>query len=140
MPGCRFATLKRPVSSVVAVSSLFVPTFLTVTAAPGTTSLLGLLTTPPIEPVVVDCAKAIVLSASTNRHTKQPFTIFAILGNSLENELLNVVATRPAKKFAKLVPDKAFELCASESDFMPILNLQRESSVHSTRTKNLDLI
>src|SRR4030095_10863039 len=38
LPGWRLATLKRPVSSVVAESSLLVSTFLTVTAAPGTTS------------------------------------------------------------------------------------------------------
>src|SRR5215216_4848794 len=87
LPGCRFATLKRPVSSVVAASSLFVSTFLTVTEAPGTTSLFGLVTTPPIAPVVVDCAKAIALRASTIRHAKESFTIFDILGNSLSNEL-----------------------------------------------------
>jgi hypothetical protein len=61
-----------------------VPTFFTVTAAPGTTSLLGLLTTPPIEPVVVDCANATALIANTNKPTKQSFTIFDIQGNSLK--------------------------------------------------------
>src|SRR5690242_14595089 len=76
VPGRRFATLKRPVSSVVAVSSLLVPVFLTVTDAPATTSLLGLDTTPPIEPVVVDCANATALRANTNRLVKKYFTVF----------------------------------------------------------------
>src|SRR5215213_3040314 len=83
VPGGRFATLKRPVSSVVAVSSLLVPVFLTATVAPGTTSLLGLDTTPPIEPVVVDCANPTALTANTIRLIKKSFTIFDILGNSL---------------------------------------------------------
>src|ERR1051325_5252745 len=87
MPGCKLTTLYLPVSSVVAESSLLVSTFFTVTAAPGTTSLFGLVTTPPIAPVVVDCAKAIALRASTNRLTKKSLTIFDILGNSLGNEL-----------------------------------------------------
>src|SRR5574338_1481918 len=82
VPGCRFATLNRPVSSVVAVSCLLVPVFLTVTDAPGTTSLFGLLTTPPIDPVVVDCAEATALRPSNNRLIKKSFTVFDILGNS----------------------------------------------------------
>jgi len=40
------------------------------------------VTTPPIEPVVVDCAIAIALRASTSKHTKDSLTIFDILGNS----------------------------------------------------------
>src|SRR6185369_4520881 len=84
----RFETLKRPESSVVAVSSRLVPRFLTVTAAPETTSLFGFVTTPPIEPVVVDCANATALSASTIRLTKQTLTIFDIQGNSLNNWLV----------------------------------------------------
>src|SRR6185369_6564137 len=87
LPGCKLATLKRPVSSVVAESSLFVCVFFTVTEAPGTTSLFGLLTTPPIAPVVVDCAKAIAQRASTNRPASENFMIFDILGNSLLNRL-----------------------------------------------------
>jgi hypothetical protein len=65
------------------VSSLLVPTFFTDTAAPGTTSFAGLVTTPPIEPVVVDWAKAMALKDSTNKLTKNNFTIFDIQGNSL---------------------------------------------------------
>src|SRR6185295_1875061 len=86
-PGCKLATLKRPVSSVVAVSSLFVSTFLTVTEAPATTSLFGFVTTPPIAPVVVDCAKAIAQRAITSRPAKQNFIIFCILGNSLQKQV-----------------------------------------------------
>src|SRR5688572_29314614 len=82
-PGCRFATLKRPVSSVEAVSSLFVPVLRTVIVAPGTTSLLGLVTTPPIAPVVVDCANATALRAKTNTLTNRTLTILD-MGNSLE--------------------------------------------------------
>src|SRR6185503_6043721 len=73
--------------------------FLTVTDAPGTTSLAGLVTTPPIEPVVVDCARAIALRANTNRLTEKSFTIFDIPGNSLGNELtgkLRLVTTQDA--------------------------------------------
>jgi hypothetical protein len=58
---------------------------LTVTAAPGTTSLLGLLTTPPIAPVVVDWASATALKANTNRLTNKNFAVFDIQGNSLDN-------------------------------------------------------
>src|ERR1041384_2889033 len=61
--------------------------FFTVTDAPGTTSLLGLDTTPPIEPVVVDCANATALSANTSKLTKQSFTIFDIQANSLNKWL-----------------------------------------------------
>src|SRR5262249_36685896 len=64
--------------------SLFVPIFFTVTAAPATTSLFGLVTTPPIEPVVVDCANAIALKANTIRPMNKNLTLFAIQGNSLE--------------------------------------------------------
>src|SRR5690242_14737804 len=85
-PGCKLATLKRPVSSVVAESSLFVSTFLIVTAAPGTTSLFGLVTTPPIAPVVVDCAKATAQSASNSRLAKGNFINLG-MGNSLQNGL-----------------------------------------------------
>ena len=60
---------------------------LTVTEAAGTTSLFGLVTTPPIAPVVVDCANATAQRASTSRPAKENFTIFDILGNSLGNEL-----------------------------------------------------
>src|ERR1700752_25529 len=86
-PGCKLATLKRPASSVVALSSLFVSTFRTVTAAPGTTSLFGFVTTPPTAPVVVDCAIATALNPSTTKNTKESLTIFDIPGNSLGNEL-----------------------------------------------------
>jgi hypothetical protein len=58
-----------------------------VTVAPGTTSLFGLDTTPPIEPVVVDCANATAQKTSTNKLTNKSFTVFNILGNSLTNEL-----------------------------------------------------
>src|SRR6185503_11388217 len=61
--------------------------FLAVTVAPETTSFAGLVTTPPIDPVVVDCAKATALRANTNRLTEKSFTILDILGNSLGNEL-----------------------------------------------------
>src|SRR5690349_2615328 len=87
LPGCRLGTLKRPASSVVPESSLFVCRFFTVTEAPGTTSLLGFVTTPPIAPVVVDCAKAIAQTASTRRLAKVNFKVFSILGNSLLNRL-----------------------------------------------------
>ena len=42
-----------------------------------------LVTTPPIEPVVVDWAKAMALNDSTNKLTKNSFTVFDIQGNSL---------------------------------------------------------
>jgi hypothetical protein len=45
------------------------------------------VTTPPTEPVVVDCAKVTALKASANKHTKESLTIFDIQGNSLANEL-----------------------------------------------------
>jgi hypothetical protein len=64
----------------VAVSSLFVPLFFTVTAAPGTTSLFGFVTTPPIAPVVVDCAKATALKLSTNKHKRTTFGVLSIRG------------------------------------------------------------
>src|SRR4029078_9714243 len=60
--------------------------FFTVTAAPGTTSLAGLVTTPPIAPVVVDCAKATALRLSTNKLTKKIFGVLSI-GALLTNEL-----------------------------------------------------
>src|SRR5262249_2219934 len=86
LPGRRLATLKRPVSSVVAESSLFVSMFLIVTEAPATTSLAGLVTTPPIAPVVVDCAKATVQSVSTSKAVKESFRILD-MGNSLLKRL-----------------------------------------------------
>src|SRR5260370_15249005 len=64
-PGCRFDTLKWPSPPVVAVSSLLVPVFFTVTEAPGMTSLLGLVTTPPMAPVTVDCAIALMAQIAT---------------------------------------------------------------------------
>ena len=79
--------LEASASSVVAASSLLVSTLRTVMAAPGTTSLFGLLTTPPIAPVVVDCAAAIELRPSSNKHKKESLIVFDILGNSLGNEL-----------------------------------------------------
>ena len=51
--------------------------------AAQTTSLAGLLTTPPIEPVVVDCASATALNAKTNKLINKIFTVFDIQGNSL---------------------------------------------------------
>src|SRR6266404_400261 len=66
MPGSRLLTLKPPLSSVVALASLFVPLFLTVTVAPATTSLLGLVTVPFIAPVVVDCAIALNAHIATS--------------------------------------------------------------------------
>jgi len=56
--------------------------------------LFGLLTTPPIAPVVVDCAAAIELRPSSNKHIKESLIVFDILGNSLGNEL-NVNAPQP---------------------------------------------
>src|SRR5687767_848068 len=104
LPGCKLATLKRPVSSVVAVSSLFVSRFLTATEAPDTTSLFGLVTTPPIAPVVVDCANATAQRASTSRPAKENFMIFDILGNSLGNELTfqGASAHRAALMFSRV--------------------------------------
>ena len=58
--------------------------FFTVTVAPGTTSLAGFCTTPPIEPVVVDWAKATALRAHTSKLTNKNFTVFDIQGNSLD--------------------------------------------------------
>jgi hypothetical protein len=57
--------------------------FRTVTAAPGTTSFAGFVTTPPTEPVVVDCASATALNAKTNKLINKIFTVFDIQGNSL---------------------------------------------------------
>jgi hypothetical protein len=81
-------------------SSLFVSVFLTVTDAPGMTSLFGLLTTPPMAPVVVDCAKAIALKPSTKKTTKESFTIFDIQGNSLSIEL--TVERASARRVAQI--------------------------------------
>src|SRR6266496_556809 len=67
MPGSRLTTLKPPLSSVVAVTSLFVPLFLAATAAPATTSLLGFMTVPFIAPVVVDCAIALRAQVRTTK-------------------------------------------------------------------------
>src|SRR5205814_1486146 len=78
LPGRKFATLKRPVSSVVADSSLFVSIFFTDTEAPATTSLFGLVTTPPIAPVVVDCAKAAAQRTTTSTPAKKNFMSFDI--------------------------------------------------------------
>src|SRR5258708_8642927 len=69
MPGSRLLILKPPLSSVVAVASLFVSLFLTVTVAPVTTSLLGFVTVPFMAPVVVDCA--IALSAHIAMSTSE---------------------------------------------------------------------
>ena len=81
-------------SSVVAVSSLIRANVFHRDGSAGTTSLAGLVTTPPIEPVVVDCANATALRASTNKLTKQQLYIFDIQGNSLANELtLNAVVS-----------------------------------------------
>jgi hypothetical protein len=57
--------------------------FFTVTAAFGTTSDAGFVTTPPMAPVTVDCPKAIALIPKIKERTKQNFTNFDILGNSL---------------------------------------------------------
>jgi len=40
--------------------------------------------------VVVDCAKATALRASTNRDINENLTIFDIPGNSLANELTEI--------------------------------------------------
>src|SRR5215213_5052257 len=87
LPGCKLATLKRPLSSVLADSSLFVSRFFTVTEAPDTTSLFGLVTTPPIAPLVVDCAKAIAQSASTSRPARENLMILDIFGELLREQV-----------------------------------------------------
>jgi hypothetical protein len=73
----------------VAASSLLVPVFLTETDAPDTTSLLGFVTTPPIEPVVVDCANATALTASTSKLSEKSFIIF-VMGKLLGREALRL--------------------------------------------------
>src|SRR5713226_9703535 len=71
VPGSKLVTLKPPLSSVVAVVSLFVPLFLTVIVAPVTTSLFGFVTLPFIAPVVFDWAIALsAQTASTKREAR----------------------------------------------------------------------
>jgi hypothetical protein len=74
-----------------------VPTFFTVTAAPATTSLLGLLTTPPIEPVVVDWAKAALKAnankATTDKRVNKNFTVFDIYRGTPSTDELTVTRT-----------------------------------------------
>src|SRR5713226_7665263 len=85
VPGFRLTTLKPPLSSVVAVASLFVPLFLAVTAAPATTSLFGFVTEPFIAPVVVDWAIALsAQTASTKREAKQKRRNLHISGKLLK--------------------------------------------------------
>ena len=78
------------------MSSLFVPMFLTVTAAPATTSLLGFVTTPPIAPVSVDCANCAQRTAPEQTRAKRKlYKFYDIQGNSLGNELtLNAIRAR----------------------------------------------
>src|SRR5437667_4884065 len=87
MPGSRLLILKPPLSSVVAVASLFVPLFLTLTVAPDTTSLFGFVTVPFIAPVVVDCASTLNAHiANTTREAKQKRRDLYISGELLKEK------------------------------------------------------
>src|ERR1041384_1586161 len=100
-PGCKLEILNRPESSVVAMSSLLVPAFLTDTVAPGTTSLFGFITVPPIAPVVVLCAMALRANAKTiSNEPKLNRTNLVITGELLNRNqfVLNLVrASRRAQ-------------------------------------------
>ena len=64
---------------------MLVPLFLTVTAAPTTTSLFGFVTEPFIAPVVVDWAIALsAQTASTKREAKQKRRYLLISGELLK--------------------------------------------------------
>src|SRR5258708_4550472 len=84
MPGWRLTILKPPLSSAVAVASVFVPLFLAVIVAPVTTSLFGFVTVPFIAPVVVDWAVALSAHIATRaREAIQNRTDLNIQENSL---------------------------------------------------------
>jgi hypothetical protein len=134
-----------------------VPVFLAVTVAPATTSLAGFVITPPIEPVVVDCARVIALRASTKRLREKSFTIFDIPGNSLGNELtgkLRLVTTQDATStmlgllsqptnllnFAIDVPDTNSRSFGYKSDSPPIVKPALISAAFGASCNYLDLI
>src|SRR4030095_12821260 len=87
----RLTTLNRPSPSLVAVSSLPVSLFLTVTVAPGTTAPLGSVTEPPTAPVTVPCAQATAQNAKMSTEVKPNLRNLLITGELLRE--ISIVET-----------------------------------------------